>query len=102
MGGYNLKKVRGSVIAIVVIMALFILQQLNVLSGLIGHIGNLPWWVYIVIAGVLFSGYQYMTLSKEEKEVDEKWLEEQGEVFLKRMRAERKKRMADKESSAAE
>ncbi|TCP29282.1 sporulation protein YhaL [Scopulibacillus darangshiensis] len=87
-----MKNTKRSLIIIALIMFVFILQQLHLLSGIISHLESLPWWMYLVFLGILISAYQFLTLSKEDKEVDQQWIEEQGEVFIKRMREEKKRR----------
>ncbi|MCL1630702.1 sporulation YhaL family protein [Sporolactobacillus sp. CPB3-1] len=53
---------------------------------------RVAWWVYLVVAGIIFSGYQAFNLSKQEREVDDEWIEQQGNVYMKRINAEKKRR----------
>ncbi|MBD1380719.1 sporulation YhaL family protein [Metabacillus arenae] len=52
----------------------------------------LPWWVYLCIIGIIYSGYKVFTISKEEKTVDESFIEKEGQVFIERMEKERERR----------
>ncbi|MFX3618176.1 MAG: sporulation YhaL family protein [Sporolactobacillus sp.] len=87
-----MKQAKRSLIAVAVLFLLFIAQQFGVIDPILSRMGNVAWWVYLVVAGILFSGYQAFTLSKADKEIDDDWNEEQGDVYLKRMEAEKKKR----------
>lgn len=71
---------------------MYILQQVGALDGLISTIGAMPLWLVAVLAGILFSGWQFLKATNEEEEVDQKWIEEQGEVYIKRMEEEKSKR----------
>lgn len=95
-----MKQARRSMYLITLIFTLFMLQQFHLLGPAISHIESVPWWVYLVVAGILFSGYQAFTISKAEREVDEKWLEEQGEVYMKRIKAEKERRHAEEDPKA--
>lgn len=54
-----------------------------------------PWWLYFLIAGIVFSGYKAYEGMKEDKKVDESFIEEEGNVFIRRMEEERKRRQMD-------
>ncbi|MBU8905447.1 sporulation YhaL family protein [Desertibacillus haloalkaliphilus] len=51
-----------------------------------------PIWVYAVIIGIIASGYLSFKFSLEEKRVEQKWIEQEGEVYMKRIEAERARR----------
>ncbi|MGZ0084672.1 sporulation YhaL family protein [Geobacillus sp. C56-T2] len=53
---------------------------------------SLPWWVYIVVAGILFSGYMTVKTAAREREMDEAFIEKEGEVYMERIRQERERR----------
>lgn len=61
--------------------------------------GNLPWWMYFVLAGILFSGYRFLVLTKEEYEQEMEWIEEEGNVYMRRIEAEREKKKAQTKDS---
>lgn len=70
------------------LVGLYVLKTIDVFSFL----SSLPWWMYFVVAGILFSGYRFLIESRADKEADEEWIEEQGQVYMNRIDAERKKR----------
>ncbi|WP_433775279.1 sporulation YhaL family protein [Bacillus wiedmannii] len=61
---------------------------------------TLPWWVYLVIVGIVLSGYMVLYTSKKEQEMDNEFIEKEGEVYMKRLEEEREKRnqSGDKDS----
>ncbi|HDR7794272.1 TPA: sporulation YhaL family protein [Bacillus luti] len=61
---------------------------------------TLPWWVYLVIVGIVLSGYMVLYTSKKEQEMDNEFIEKEGEVYMKRLEEEREKRNqeSDKDS----
>jgi hypothetical protein len=95
-GGVVMKQARRSLYAITVLFLLFIMQQLGLIDPILASLEGIAWWVYLVAAGILFSGYQVFSLSQKDKEIDEEWNEQQGEVYIKRMRAEKERRQNGK------
>jgi uncharacterized protein (UPF0128 family) len=53
---------------------------------------GMPWWGYMLMFGILFSGYMVLRTSIEERRMDEQWIEQQGEVYIKRMEQEKEER----------
>lgn len=95
-----MKQAKRSLFAIMVLILLFTMQQLGVTDALISGMEHVAWWVYLVIAGILFSGYQAFTLSKKEEQEDTEWLEQQGNVYMRRMKAEKERRLQEKNPKA--
>ncbi|PFJ05338.1 SigE-dependent sporulation protein [Bacillus cereus] len=56
---------------------------------------TLPWWIYFVIVGIVLSGYMVLYTSKKEQEMDNEFIEKEGEVYMKRLEEEREKRNQD-------
>lgn len=56
----------------------------------------LPWWVYLCIVGIIFSAYMAYKTAKKDKEIEEIFIEREGNVYIERMKkkkkSERKKR----------
>ena len=46
---------------------------------------TLPWWIYLVIIGIVLSGYMVLYTSKKEQEMDNDFIEKEGEVYMKRL-----------------
>ncbi|EDL63479.1 hypothetical protein BSG1_09773 [Bacillus sp. SG-1] len=53
---------------------------------------TLPIWVYFIVAGIFVSAYMAMKSAKEDREVENEWIEQEGEVYIKRMEEEKEKR----------
>ncbi|UAL53159.1 MULTISPECIES: sporulation YhaL family protein [Metabacillus] len=49
----------------------------------------LPWWVYLCILGILYSGYMAFSTTRKEKIVEEAYIEQEGNVYIERMLKER-------------
>ncbi|GAF22276.1 hypothetical protein JCM19047_2017 [Bacillus sp. JCM 19047] len=49
-----------------------------------------PWWTYLLILGIVFSGYQWIRALKEEKEIDEDFIEQEGNVYMERIQEAKK------------
>lgn len=58
----------------------------------------LPWWIYLVIIGIIISGYMVLYTSKQEQEIDNEFIEKEGEVYMKRLKEERERRQQDKDN----
>ncbi|OEH92925.1 sporulation YhaL family protein [Bacillus solimangrovi] len=52
----------------------------------------LPWWIYLVTIGIAYSGYMTIKTTKKDEEIDQQFIEREGEVYIKRMEREREKR----------
>ncbi|MGC4377887.1 sporulation YhaL family protein [Fictibacillus sp. Mic-4] len=51
-----------------------------------------PWWVYIVFAGILLSGYMSYTIRVKEVREEERLIEQEGEIYMRRIAEAREKR----------
>lgn len=54
----------------------------------------LPWWIYVCIIGILVSGYMAFKTAREDKKVDQEFIEKEGQVFLERIEQERQRKKA--------
>ncbi|MED2652744.1 sporulation YhaL family protein [Bacillus thuringiensis] len=61
---------------------------------------TLPWWVYLVIVGIVLSGYMVLYTSKKEQDMDNEFIEKEGEVYMKRLEEEREKRNQDSDKDS--
>ncbi|ENQ3105715.1 Sporulation protein YhaL [Bacillus sp. 491mf] len=61
---------------------------------------NLPWWIYLIIVGIVVSGYMVLFTSKQEQEIDNEFIEKEGEVYMKRLAEERERRHQDKDKDS--
>lgn len=53
---------------------------------------TLPWWIYLVLAGIIFSAYMMIKSAKDDQEVDMEFIEKEGEIYIQRMEEERARR----------
>ncbi|HHY74446.1 MAG TPA: SigE-dependent sporulation protein [Bacillus bacterium] len=53
---------------------------------------TLPWWIYLVLAGIIFSAFMMVKTAKEEQDVDMEFIEKEGEIYIQRMEEERARR----------
>lgn len=53
---------------------------------------SIPWWVYLMIGFIFFSGYMAFRAMKAEYELEQQFIEKEGEIYLERMKKERKRR----------
>ncbi|HHW39291.1 MAG TPA: SigE-dependent sporulation protein [Bacillales bacterium] len=53
---------------------------------------TLPWWIYLVLAGIVFCAYMMIKTAKEDQEVDMEYIEKEGEIYIQRMEEERARR----------
>lgn len=61
---------------------------------------TLPWWVYLVIVGIVLSGYMVLYTSKKEQDMDNEFIEKEGEMYMKRLEEEREKRNQDSDKDS--
>jgi hypothetical protein len=55
-----------------------------------------PWWIYLVILGIIISGYMTLRTAAKEREIDEVFIEKEGEVYMERIKKERARRQQAK------
>ncbi|SFP94710.1 sporulation YhaL family protein [Salibacterium halotolerans] len=53
-----------------------------------------PSWVLLSGLGIVFSGFMWWKTSQSEKEEEDRWIEQEGRVFIRRMEEEREKKRA--------
>ncbi|MCH1626806.1 sporulation YhaL family protein [Fredinandcohnia quinoae] len=53
---------------------------------------SIPWFVYVALFGVLFSAFMVIRTTREERQVDESFIEQEGNVYIERMNSERDSR----------
>ncbi|MEH7457695.1 SigE-dependent sporulation protein [Bacillus pseudomycoides] len=61
---------------------------------------TLPWWIYLIIIGIVVSGYMVLYTSKKEQEMDNEFIEKEGEVYMKRLEEERERRNQDSDKDS--
>lgn len=53
---------------------------------------NLPWWVFLLILFIFFSGYMAYRAMKAEQALEQQFIEREGQVYMERIENERKRR----------
>ncbi|MCA1056480.1 sporulation YhaL family protein [Rossellomorea aquimaris] len=53
---------------------------------------TLPIWMYFVVAGIFASAFMTVKSAKEEKKIEDEWIEKEGEVYISRMHEEKERR----------
>lgn len=59
-------------------------------------IAGLPWWMYILIGLIFFSGYMSYRAMRAEKELEQQYIEREGKVYIERIEAERRNKQHQK------
>lgn len=54
----------------------------------------LPWWIYLCIVGIIYSGYMAFKTARQDRKLDEEFIEKEGQVFIERIEQERQKKKA--------
>lgn len=81
-----------SVIGAAVIALLLIALLTDWLTVAVAALAATPWWVYLVGVGILFCGYQFIRTARKDNQADYEWAEEEGNVYIRRMEEEKKRR----------
>lgn len=86
------KRVKRTLITIGGLVGVYVLHAIGFFNGLLSHLAGSPWWVYFIAAGILFSGYRFIVEQREDQKADKDWIEEQGQVYMKRIEEARKRK----------
>jgi len=60
---------------------------------------SIPWWVYVMIGFIFFSGYMAFRAMKAEYELEQQFIEKEGKVYIDRINEARKKRKREGNAS---
>ncbi|WP_129726710.1 sporulation YhaL family protein [Ectobacillus funiculus] len=61
---------------------------------------TLPWWVYVVIVGIIVSGYMVLYTSKKEQDIDQEFIEREGNMYMQRIKEERERRAQEQDDQS--
>ncbi len=53
---------------------------------------SLPIWMYFVVVGIFVSAFMTVKAAKEEKEMEDEWIEKEGNIYIERMEQEKEKK----------
>lgn len=81
-----------SLIIIIAAALYFFIHMMGWMSVIAGFFSAIPAWMYFIIAGIIFSGYKVIESVLEDKRADEEQIQREGEVYMRRMEEERKRR----------
>lgn len=59
---------------------------------------TIPFWMYFVVAGIFISAFMVVKTAREDRQADLEWIEKEGDVFIKRMQEEKRKRQEQSEA----
>jgi hypothetical protein len=87
-----------------ILIAAFVLKEYS--AGVSAIFTMTPWWMYFVLCGIIYSGYRAVTGYQEERSTEDRLIEEEGKVYMKRIEEAKKLEQHEKldlaEKSAAE
>ncbi|HLR65757.1 sporulation YhaL family protein [Virgibacillus alimentarius] len=52
---------------------------------------GVPWWVFLMILFIFFSGYMAFRAIRAEKKLEQQFIESEGKVYMDRLEEARKK-----------
>jgi hypothetical protein len=61
---------------------------------------GMPWWVFMIILFIFFSGYMAFRAMRAERELEQHFIERDGQVYMKRIEDERENRRLKQEETA--
>lgn len=53
---------------------------------------SIPWWIYLVILFIVFSGYMSYRAMRAEQRLEQQFIEREGQVYMERIRQERNRK----------
>ncbi|MBO1002918.1 sporulation YhaL family protein [Pseudogracilibacillus auburnensis] len=53
---------------------------------------NIPWWVFIIFLFICFSGYMSFRAMRAERQLEQQFIEREGQIFIERMNQEKERR----------
>ncbi len=59
---------------------------------------DVPFWMYLVVMGIVFSAFMVYKTGKEEKRIEDEIIEREGLVYMKRLEQEREEKKSVEKS----
>jgi len=53
---------------------------------------NMPWWVFLLILFIFFSGYMSFRAMRAEQALEQQFIEKEGQVYMERLKNEKRRR----------
>lgn len=60
---------------------------------------TLPWWIYLVVAGIVGSGIMMVKTTQKDREMQQFYIEREGQVFIERIKYEKEKRQQEQQKT---
>jgi hypothetical protein len=61
-------------------------------KGVSNVIFGMPWWIFMIILFIFFSGYMAFRAMRAERELEQHYIEQEGKVYMQRIEDEREER----------
>ncbi|HLR75235.1 MAG TPA: sporulation YhaL family protein [Virgibacillus sp.] len=58
---------------------------------------GIPWWVFMMILFIFFSGYMAFRAMQAEQKLEQHFIEKEGEVYIERIKEEQERKRQQKE-----
>jgi cell division protein FtsL len=58
---------------------------------------DMPIWIWFVFVGIVVSAIMAIRTARQERLIENTWIEEEGQKYMERMRIEQEKRKSDRE-----
>ncbi len=63
---------------------------------------GIPWWVFLCIISIFFSGYMAFRAVLAERELEQQFIEREGNIYVERMEAERALKQQNRRQPSSE
>lgn len=54
---------------------------------------DVPFWIYLIVIGIVVSAYMAVKAGREEREFEQKQIEKEGEIYIERIEKEKEKKV---------
>jgi len=55
-------------------------------------LSSIPWWIFVVLVFICFSGYMSFRAANAERKLEQHFIEREGEIYMERMKQEKASR----------
>lgn len=53
---------------------------------------GMPWWIFLIVVLIFLSGYMAFRAMRAEKQLEQQFIEKEGNIYLQRMEDERQRK----------
>ncbi|WP_284139502.1 MULTISPECIES: sporulation YhaL family protein [unclassified Virgibacillus] len=61
---------------------------------------GVPWWVFMMVLFIFLSGYMAFRAMRAEKELEHKFIEQEGNIYMERLEKERLEKRQQKQHAS--